>query len=59
LIKIVKNPGNARLNNLNNPVLNVLRRMPLRTRGGCAVSESGSVRMIHYTKDKVKSKFHP
>jgi len=25
LIKIVKNPGNGRLNNLNDPVLNVLK----------------------------------
>jgi len=25
VVKIVKNPGNGRLNNLNDPVLNVLR----------------------------------
>jgi len=25
MVKIVKNPGNGRLNNLNDPVLNVLR----------------------------------
>jgi len=25
MVKIVKNPGNERLNNLNDPVLNVLR----------------------------------
>ena len=28
MVKIVKNPGNGRLNNLNDPVLNVLK-------GGC------------------------
>jgi len=27
MVKIVKNPGNGRLNNLNDPVLNVLNRL--------------------------------
>jgi len=27
MVKIVKNPGNGRLNNLNDPVLNVLRKI--------------------------------
>jgi len=32
MVKIVKNPGNGRLNNLNDPVLNVLRAFSVKRR---------------------------
>jgi len=34
LIEIVKNPGNSRLNNLNDPILNVLRCLGRKIKDG-------------------------
>jgi len=53
-VKIVKNPGNGRLNNLNDPVLNVLTgdwlhdNVPTLMNKSESLSIEGKVRVIKY-----------
>jgi len=52
MVKIVKNPGNGRLNNLNDPVLNVLSWLTESVEISPSVTESESVQrsaILHMT----------
>jgi len=48
MVKIVKNPGNGRLNNLNDPVLNVLNTWMITVRLICFNAETNDGLLSHF-----------